>query len=82
MNWSQFYGKRWFRTGDGSVAYVLPGDLYVDFRHIFSVLWSKYEPEPEPWPYYEGYSPSDEELERRSENRRAYRKTYDWMSEL
>ena len=26
--------------------------------------------------------PSDEELERRSENRRAYRKPYDWMTEL
>jgi hypothetical protein len=26
--------------------------------------------------------PSDEELERRFENRRAYRKPYDWMTEL
>ena len=26
--------------------------------------------------------PSDEELERRSENRRAYRRPYDWMIEL
>jgi hypothetical protein len=26
--------------------------------------------------------PSDEELERRADNRRAYRKPYDWMTEL
>jgi hypothetical protein len=36
------------------------------------------------FPYYDPSEPepSDEELERRSENRRAYRKPYDWMTEL
>jgi hypothetical protein len=38
----------------------------------------------EAFPYYDPSEPepSDEELEHRSENRRAYRKPYDWMTEL
>jgi hypothetical protein len=38
----------------------------------------------EPFPYYDPSEPEpdDEELEARAENRCAYRKPYDWMTEL
>ena len=37
----------------------------------------------QPFPYYDPNesSSSDEELERRSDNRRAWRQPYDWMTE-
>jgi hypothetical protein len=50
-------------------------ELESALNDVRKMLTNVADDEPEP-------IPSDEELERRSENRRAWRQPYDWMTEL
>ena len=50
-------------------------ELESALSDVRKILTNVADDQPEP-------IPSDEELERRSENRRAWRQPYDWMTEL